>query len=300
MRRLLVTGASGFVGRHLVERARRDYDVTGTGRGARPDWLPADVAWLDIDLRDPAALAGLDRQWWGIIHLAAETLPAKFGSLAPVFDSLAMLLSLTEHLESGRLLFVSSCHVYAPGGDTKTEDSPTAPDGRYGLTKLLCETAALSARKLDPRVARPFNHIGVGMRPELAVPSIVRRVLEAPKGAPIEMLGLDSVRDFLDVEDIVEAYLAILAVEAPTQRIFNVCSGRGVMISQVVDGIVRAAGRRNRAIFKEKPTSADDTPRLVGDPGLLKESTGWKASVPLEESIERLVTSASARGIASA
>ena len=289
MRTLLVTGASGFVGRHLLARAHLDYDVTATGRGEKPDWLPDAVRWVSIDLRNPIDAKAFAKDWWAIVHLAAETLPAAFSNLQPVLDSLAMLLNLLSHLESGRLLFVSSCHVYAPGSDTKTEDSPTRPDGRYGLSKLLCETAALASPKLDVRIARPFNHLGTGMRRELVVPSIVARILAADDGAAIRMLGLNSVRDFLDVTDIVNAYLEILELDDCPNIVFNVCSGQPVSIGALVERLAAAAGRRNSVEFAQAAMSGDDMPRLVGDATRLRTATRWRPSVTLEESAHRIM-----------
>lgn len=289
MRTLLVTGASGFVGRHLIERTRREYDITAIGRGERPLWLPENVQWISIDLRYPFAPALLQTDWWGVVHLAAETLPSTFSAAKPVVDSLAMLLNLLDHLKSGRLLLVSSCHVYAPGCETKTEKSFTKPDGRYGLSKLLCETAALAAFSVDVRIARPFNHLGTGMRAELVVPSIVARIMATVDGRPIRMLGLDSIRDFLDVTDIVEAYLAILNIEAPTDRVFNVCSGRAVSIGQLVAHLSKAAEKENRAEFAQQAMSADDIPCLVGDAARLTSATGWRPTVSIDESARRIV-----------
>lgn len=289
MRTLLVTGASGFVGRHLIERAHRNYDVTAVGRGESPHWLPGNALWISLDLSLSLNPAILPVDWWGVVHLAAETLPSAFSTTKPMLDSVGMLLNLLAHLRSGRLLLVSSCHVYASGNEAKTEQSLARPDGRYGLSKLLCETAALANASLDVRIARPFNHLGVGMRPELVVPSIVSRILAADDHAPIRMMGLDSIRDFLDVADIVDAYLEILNIDQLGSPVFNVCSGKAVNIGTLVERLANAAGKSNKAEFAQKAMSGDDIASLVGDAALLKSVTGWSPTVTLDESARRIM-----------
>ena len=161
-----------------------------------------------------------------VLHLASETVPSKFSGHDPLVDSVEMTLNLRRHLKSGRLLFASSCLVYAARKILLTEDDSVDPRGSYGLAKVICENIVLRASGINAIVARPFNHIGVGMRPDLVIPSIVRRVHAAADGAMIEIAGLDSVRDFIDVDDIVKAYFTISATENGRHQLFNVCSGR--------------------------------------------------------------------------
>lgn len=287
---VLVTGAGGFVGRGLTAAlvARGDR-VTACGRHrARPETLPADVTWLSVDLADRASVAALDQSYAAIVHLAAETVPAAFSTSAPVVDNLAMLLNLTDRLASGRLLYVSSCHVYAPRSAPCRESDPVMPQGRYGLSKHLCEQAALAARHLDVRIARPFNHLGIGMAAQLAAPSIVRRLRAGGEG-PLMMHGLDSVRDFLDVEDIVNAYLALIDLDATVDRIFNVCSGIPVAMSSLVQTMLDLAGHDRAVVFEHRANSGDDTATIVGDNRRLSAATGWRPMVPLPVSVQRML-----------
>jgi len=290
VRSLLVTGASGFVGGHILARAAAQFDITAVGRGGRPSTLPSHVRWAKADLTDPDTMGSIAEDWWGVIHLAAETVPSRYHSNRPLTASLAMLLNLLDRVKSGRVLVASSCLVYGAGHDVKTEDSPTLPNGKYGLTKLLVETGALAMkRSIDVRVARPFNHIGRNMLPELAIPSILRRVRAAEPDAPVQMLGLNSIRDFLDVQDIVDAYIAILEIDAPSEQIFNVCSGTGTSIGDIAKMIVEALGERHPIVFAEQANSSDDRQVLVGDPSRLIAATGWQPQISLAESIARLI-----------
>jgi GDP-4-dehydro-6-deoxy-D-mannose reductase len=286
---LLVTGASGFVGQHVVALGRGRFDIVASGRGPRPDWLPVDVAWCPVDLMDRASVAALPAEVPFVLHLASETVPSKFSSYDPLLDSVEMTLNLCRHLRAGRLLFASSCLVYAASAAPLTEDDPLDPRGHYGLTKLLCErivSRSGDTGALETAIARPFNHIGAGMRPDLAIPSIVRRVRAAPDGATIQMAGLDSIRDFLDVSDIVEAYFAILQMPTLSQRVFNVASARPASIGDVVRTLARIFDKPISGInFADQGNSADDTSIVVGNSQRLRQATGWSPKKSLEESL---------------
>jgi len=136
---LLLTGASGFVGRHVIALGRGRFDIVATGRGDRPAWLADDVRWLPVDLLDRKSVSALPVDMPYVLHLAAETVPSKFSNYDPLLDSLEMTLNLCRHLMSGKLLFVSSCLVYGASVHPLSEVASLEPRGTYGLTKQLCE-----------------------------------------------------------------------------------------------------------------------------------------------------------------
>lgn len=289
MRTLLVTGASGFVGRHFIKAAVDDFAIVGVGRGGRPEWLPRSIIWLSADLTDPASFDTIAREYWGIAHFANLSIPAAYSDDSIIAQSVAMTTGLLEHVQSARFLFPSSCHVYAPGNEVKDEDSPTRPEGRYGQAKLAAEKLVLSVDHIDARIARPFNHIGRHMTAGLMIPSLAERVRNAEPGEPIAMQGKNSVRDFLDVRDIVRAYIAMLELDSPPARTFNVCSGNAVSIRELAERFVRMADQNNPVVFEDHAQSADDTDSLVGNPSRLQEMTGWSPLISLDDSIRSLL-----------
>jgi GDP-4-dehydro-6-deoxy-D-mannose reductase len=261
--------------------------------------LPLGVDWVQANLADPASLADLPRVWWGVIHLAAISVPSQFSTTAPVIANLQMTLNLLEHIDSARLLIVSSCHVYAPAQTPRQEDSPIRPQGRYGLSKHLCEQLMPQyLHKLDVRIARPFNHIGLGMRPELMIPSMIRRILDEPKGdqSPLNMRGTNSIRDFIDIRDVVSAYLAILELNDPVSRVYNVCTGQAVSVLGVANEALRLAGSTRPVGFQGQLNSQDDVPYVVGDPGRLLREAGWSAKFSLADSLRTLLKTDSLKG----
>ncbi|MDR3683934.1 MAG: NAD(P)-dependent oxidoreductase [Geothrix sp.] len=291
-RSILLTGASGFVGCHLAEALLRRGDrVVALDRATGLD-LPEGVEPLVMDLQDSASLMDLPRHWDGVIHLAGASIPSLFATPAPVLFNLEITLKLLEHLRDSKVLLVSSCHVYAPSDRRRKETDPIVPQGRYGLSKHLTEQLAPHYQgRLDIRVARPFNHLGPGLRPELMVPSLLRRLSSASPGdgSPVQMAGWNSVRDFIDIRDVVSAYLAILDLEAPSQTTFNVCTGRATSIEAVVQAVLDLQGLRREIVFQGHPNSTDDIPYLVGDPARLAEASGWTAQHTLADSLRTML-----------
>jgi len=289
LKSILVTGASGFVGLHMIRLLlEKGYAVTALDLGARPN-LPPEVEFRSVDLRDAGSLTALSRTWDGVIHLAGASIPSLFASPAPVLLNLELTLNLLNHLRESRVLLVSSCHVYGPTAARCKETDPIAPQGLYGLSKHLVEQVAPHYQeRMEVRVARPFNHLGPGLRPELMVPSLLRRLAALPDDdSPVQMEGLNSTRDFIDVRDVAAAYLAILELEAPAFRTFNVCTGQGHSIEAVVRTAMALLGRVRPVQFRDWPNSSGDIPYLVGDPDRLA-AAGWRARYTLPDSLSSM------------
>ena len=291
-RSILLTGAAGFVGWHMAEALLRRGDrVVALDRALSLD-LPKGVETLVVDLQDSASMVDLPRHWDGVIHLAGASIPSLFATPAPVLLNLEITLKLLEHLRDTRVLLVSSCHVYAPSDLRRKETDPIVPQGRYGLSKHLTEQLAPHYQaELDIRVARPVKHLGPGQRPELVVPSLLRRLSSSSPDdrSPVLMAGWNSVRDFIDVRDVVSAYLAILDLESPAHTTFNVCTGRATSIGDVVRTVLDLQGMQREIQFQGHPNSTDDIPFLVGDPTRLAEATGWTAQQSLADSLHTML-----------
>lgn len=294
-RRVLVTGAAGFVGRFMVNALlERGFAVTGLGQEVRPAEFPAAADWYRADLLATDSLQTLAKAWFGVVHLAGNTVPSAFRQADSALANVSMTLTLLEHLKSGRVLLASSALVYGPSATRHSEDETLEPQGYYGLSKYLCEQLAkVYSRQLEILIARPFNHIGPGMQPGLAIPAILDRVAIAMTNpGPIEMLGRDSVRDFVDVRDVVAAYLALLELPDPAQRVFNVCTGHGRSIREVVETALAIAGLERDVRFAEAALSGDDTSVVVGDSSRLRQAAGWRPRYDLEQSLRDMLPGA--------
>ena len=229
--RILVTGASGFTGRHLCDRLRasghRVFGLTQEPASGPDQW--------QAELSDGAALAAIVREAvpTAVVHLAAISHPRHADTAEIYRTNLGGTLTLLEALAQAarkpeRVLLASTATVYAdPGPEAITESSAIAPTTHYAVSKLAMEQMAkLFAAQLPLVVVRPFNYTGPGQREPFVVPKIVRHFAE--RAAVIELGNVDVVRDFQDVRTVADTYARLLAAPGAAGRTFNICSGRGV------------------------------------------------------------------------
>jgi GDP-4-dehydro-6-deoxy-D-mannose reductase len=306
--RLFVTGADGFVGRHLVRRlAREGYRITAACRPGGPsvDWGGADVTVVPLELTDDASVR--DAVEFGpeaVVHLAAvasnrEAAADPGHAWAVNAAGTARLAdALGRQREAGRgdarLLLVSSGEVYGPGGTAPRRESDlVAPASPYAASKAGAELAALEVWRrtgLPVVIARPFAHTGPGQETRFALPAFVERLREAKAtGARAVRSGnLDPVRDLLDVRDVVEAYLLLLRSGQPGE-IYNVARGEGSSLRELLAQLARLVGVRVEPEIEPSLARASDIPHLVGDSAKLRRATGWAPSRSLEQTLRGLV-----------
>lgn len=298
--RVLVTGADGFVGRHLCAslKARGDEPIPVEGPSPHHD--------RGVDLRDAGAIARVvaDARPEGLVHLAARASVAEsHHDPAATFEvnvlgTIRVLDAVREHAPACRVLLIASGEVYGalPLGSRATETTPLAPLSPYAASKVAAEAVGFQyARAYGLAVfsARSFNHIGAGQAATFVVPSFARQILEArgktPRGS-IAVGNLEPVRDFLHVDDVVDAYRALLARATPAEA-YNVCSGAGLRIRDVLDKLIALA----QADVEVTPDPARfrpaDIPELVGDPGKLA-ALGWKPRKTLDEALLEVLADA--------
>ena len=279
----MVTGGSGFAGRHLLELipdaiapSRADLDLLDGAavRAAVGRSLPDAVFHL-------AALASVGRSW----ESPAETLTA----------NLAMTVNLLEAVRfeapGTAVVVASSGEVYGPPESLPvTEDAPLRPQNPYAVSKAACDLlAGQYADAFDMRVVRTraFNQAGPGQGAEYVVGTLTRQVAEAEAAGAAEVVlrtgNPDSARDFTDVRDVVRAYLA--AAELPG-GVYNVCSGRATSVRSLVELVRRATSLRVRHEVDPERVRARDVPELRGSAERLREECGWAPEIPLERTVE--------------
>ena len=291
--RAFVTGGSGFVGSWLRAHLEDVGDEVV---------VPDDA----FDVRDPGAVrrafdkAGAD----AVYHLAGLAQvgrswdqPAEFFSTNAV-GTLHVLDSARRCRPLPRVLVVSSAEVYGSataGRLPLTEEAPLQPVSPYAASKAAAEMVSIQAHLgwgLPVIRARPFNHVGPGQSPEYVVPALAERVLEAQRtGSGVLRTGnLSARRDFTDVRDVVRAYRLLVERGEPGQA-YNVCSGRDVAVAEVVAHLLDLCGAELDAQVDPALLRPEDAPVLRGDPGRLRQATGWEPVVPLEESLRSVVGS---------
>ena len=293
--RTFVTGASGFVGtwlsRHLaacgdeVYPLRDEFDIADEGAVGRE----AARAQPDV-IYHLAGLTHVGRSW----EAPAETFRVNaLGTL--------VLLEVARKLEPRpRVIVVSSAEVYGITGSVPvTEDAPLRPVTPYAASKVAAEYLGLQAflgHGLEVVRVRPFNHVGPGQAESFVVAALARRVVEAERtgSAEIRVGNLTPARDFTDVRDVVRAY-RLLAVQGVAGEVYNVCSGVALPITAVLDEIVSLAA--SPVVPVDDPTLARpvDLPLLVGDGSRLAALTGWKAEIPLRQTLVDVLAAARER-----
>lgn len=311
--KLLVTGAGGFVGRWLLPAlVGAGHDVLGTRLPgeAPPEFLDESerrhVRWLPLDLAETASVrAVVEEVPDAVIHLAAVASGAEArrdpglawdinaGGTARLADALGQICQAGAG--DPLLLLVSTAEVYgiAPSPAARREDDPLLPVSPYAASKLGAEVAALEAARrtgLRVMVARAFPHTGPGQSDRYVVPAFARRLKAARRiGAPVVKTGnLEPVRDFLDVRDVVRAYLALLARGA-AGAIYNIASGQGRSLKDVFGRLAELLGVRAISEVDPQLSRTADIPHLVGDAARLTAATGWTPQIPFDQTLQDLV-----------
>jgi GDP-4-dehydro-6-deoxy-D-mannose reductase len=200
---------------------------------------------------------------------------------------------------TARLVVVGSAEQYgavAPEHLPITEDAPTAAITPYGESKIAAEELALAAsgrNGLAVVCVRAFNHTGPGQAPSFLIPGLAARIAECERTGDdqIAVGNLDPVRDFTDVRDVVRAY-RLLAEHGRPGSAYNVCSGRGVAVSELATRLVALAAGPVRLVVDPALVRPVDVPRLVGDPTRLFEATRWTPAISLDRTLADVLAAA--------
>jgi GDP-4-dehydro-6-deoxy-D-mannose reductase len=292
-KRLLVTGLNGFVGKHLKLRLQQ-----------------ADAAWELVappgkyDLTQPETLAA----WCAsrpdaVLHLAGQTfVPESFRYPHHTFDvNLLGTLNLLQALKAGgfdgTFLYVSSGDIYGQVDETNLpirEDLLPKPRNPYAVSKYSAETLCLQWSYVEPwrvLVARPFNHIGAGQSDSFVISSLARQLVQIARGKqePLVRVGeVDVTRDFLDVRDVVEAYLYLLE-HGRTSEVYNVCSGHELRIRDLILQLANLAGAEVELTEDPERFRPSEQRRVVGSAEKLQAETNWKPCISITETLQSVL-----------
>jgi GDP-4-dehydro-6-deoxy-D-mannose reductase len=298
---ILVTGAAGFAGGHLLQRLAAEERVVAWTRAAPPS-ARARLEWQRVDLLDGDHVRRVVAavQPTHVYHLAGSTHVGQ--SWRNTVDTLSANILTTHHLfdalrrvsQPCRVLLTGSATVYAPAEAPIAEEHALAPGSPYAVSKLAQERLgirALAEDGLDVVLTRPFNHTGPGQRPDFAAPGMARQVALIERGAipPVIRVGnLDARRDLTDVRDTVRAYELLMEKGTPG-TVYNVASGEAHPIRAVLDGLIARSRVPVRVELDPNLLRPNDAPVFVGDASRLRAATGWEPEIGFDRMLDDLL-----------
>ena len=301
---VVVTGASGFAGGHLLDLLSQDHrSLVGWQRpGAALPSHHSNVRWMAVDMLDSAAVrqaVGETRpavmyHCAGAAHTAQSWRNAASTLEANVLGTHHLLEALrAAHLKS-RVLVPGSALVYRPSDQALAEDATISPQSPYATSKLAQELLGVHVVReaaLSVFLTRSFNHLGPRQAPSFAASSFARQLarIEAKLEPPVIHVGnLEARRDMTDVRDVVRAYRDIVARGRPG-RVYNVCSGRAFPIADILQRLVALARVQVEIRVDVTRLRPNDVPLLLGDARRIREEVGWSSAIPIDRTLADLL-----------
>ncbi|HEY7727757.1 MAG TPA: GDP-mannose 4,6-dehydratase [Candidatus Eisenbacteria bacterium] len=316
--RIGITGVAGFAGRHLIRAldAAPGRELHGGDRldpaaaGDDPDLRSRLASYRSLDVSDREALGAWvrDTRPEAVVHLAAQASGAdSYRDPAGTYrvnalGSLHLLEAVRTEAPAAAVLLVGSADAYGSGapGERLREDAPLRPQNPYAVSKAAADALGeLYATSFALRVVRTrtFSHTGPGQRPRFALASFADQLARMDAGLlppEVHVGNLDGVRDYGDVRDVVRAYELLLTRGEPGE-VYNVCTGVGHPLSELLQQLIRISGVRADVIRDPERVRARDAGHLVGDPARLAAQTGWRPGIPIEQTLNDLYRDARER-----
>jgi GDP-4-dehydro-6-deoxy-D-mannose reductase len=309
--RLLVTGAGGFVGRHLLARLRESFPGAILIAAVRPEdgrlpSLDAADRVVPFDLLESKACAALiaETQPDGLVHLAAQaSVAASFADPlaswhANLMGTIALAEAVLRHAAYCRFVLASSAEIYGLSFRTSApldEMAPLFPTNPYAASKAASDLAIgeMALRGLDAVRLRAFNHTGIGQSEHFVVASFARQIvrIEAGQQAPVMQVGaLDRWRDFLDVGDVCRAYTAALQAKIEPGAIYNIASGTARRIGDILDALIARSSVVPFVAVEAHRLRPTDVERVVGNPARANRDLGWIQTVPWDDTLDMILS----------
>ncbi len=308
-KRVLVTGAGGFIGSHLVERlVEEGADVTAllryTSRGQRGclEFLPPSV--LECvrpvlgDIRDFDAVRDVVKSSDVVFHLAALIgIPYSYAHPREVIDTNVIgtanvLLAARKNGAIERVVLTSTSEVYGSARYVPMDEGhPLQAQSPYAATKIAGDALGESFYRsfgTPVVIVRPFNAFGPRQSARAVIPTIIAQALS---GSELRLGALDTVRDFTYVEDTARGFLEIARSGACVGEVVNLGTGRGVSIREVVRLVGEALGKELRVVADERRLRPEksEVSRLLADASKAERLTGWRPAVQFEEGLRRTI-----------
>lgn len=308
MQRVLITGVSGFAGSHLAEHLAntKKYKIYGT-------YLSDQSLSNIISVKDKVNLTKIDlskeKDVFKLIREIEPDIIFHLAALSAPFDSFKNpawtinnnvsveinILEAVRRLNSiTKILVVSSGDIYGRVLEKEIpidETTPLRPNSSYAVSKIAQDFLGLQyyiSYNIPVIRVRPFNHIGPRQSPSFVVSSFAKKIIEIEKGLKkpiLEVGNLDTIRDFTDARDIVEAYDLIID-KGIAGEVYNIGSGIGYKISEILDRLISISGVKLKIIVDKNLFRPSDIPKLICNNKKFRGVTGWVPKILIEKTLQ--------------
>src|SRR5437868_6196294 len=302
--RVLVTGATGFVGKYLLQLlVDRRLTVFGTFRDSNPSDIPGAVELLRCDLRDPGRVRTILRKTrpTQVYHLAGlSSVTRSFFNVQDVWQcnllgALNLMEAVREVTPKARVLMVGSGQCYGSRERHRAiiETCALLPESPYAASKAAADLLGYQffhSYGLQIVRIRPFNHTGPGQAPEFVCSDWARQVAEIDLGlrSPIVKVGdLGVSRDFSDVRDVVRAYEVLMRCGIVGEA-YNVASNRATSLRTILDWLISFCSRPIHISVQPERIRGIEVRQLYGSNRKLRNATDWKPKYKLDTTLRDL------------
>jgi len=299
----LITGANGFVGQYLIQQLKTEAvgHIVGTYRTQPSMSEEKGLTFEQLDLNDITRLVKIVFTYRPqyIIHLAAES-SVGYSWQSPIQsfnNNINIFLNVLEAVRTTktpcRILSIGSSESYGIVDHKNlplSEKAPLNPISPYAVARVsqeLLSKVYVGGCGLDIILTRSFNHFGPHQSTRFAIPSFAQQIIDRKQTQstePIEVGNLSIVRDFLDVRDVVKAYILLLE-KGHVGGIYNVCSGTGYSLQQIVNFLAELVGIDIQTKTNPHFIRPNDNPIIIGDNQKIIEEIGWRPSIEIKQSL---------------
>lgn len=304
MKKVLITGATGFAGQHLVDLLEKlgEYSIVGTYISSKPEDKER-VKYINLDLINPDDVINTINSELPdhIYHLAALTSPAESleNPARTITNNITAQINLLEAVKNSsnpasRILIISSADVYGKVSNENIpidEDTPMNPTNPYAVSKVTQDLLGLQyylAFNMNIIRVRPFNHFGPRQEPKFVVPAFARQIAEIEKGkiGPVIKVGnLEQKKDFSDVRDIVKGYHLVLE-KGKLGDVYNMGSGKSIKVADILEKLISMSQSKITIEKDDSLFRPTITPDFLCNPTKIAKDLFWHTEIPLEQSLK--------------